>query len=582
MKLAEIQKGIDEAKIEASRIQSGINAFQQGKAIISTQGVQKDILDPIREAIRPTVASSTPSSPIPPPTAEESLLKQEYDKQKTDAQKRADTDEANISSVLDPLKAKLDVNKQSQIDSIKSQYSLLRVQAEQANARRNRLQETIGVRFGGRFTPEHTADLVQDVVNQGISKIQELNAQEANSIATINSAFDEKSYTLAVKQFDVLKDIRKTRDDKLAEIEKTQREGLKKLQDANRLASLGSIVGNLVKQGKTAVDILTAVNTAGGNLNAKELKEMLDLFNAETPELKLIGEITKTAIENNATPAMVEAIQNSKTLSEAVKAGQGFLEKGTGDMAEALAIKRDMIARGLTALPIEELLTKVANQKAKVQQAINQAGLDKEQRTRLYALMDDYDKQTKDIKTVLTQSQNITALGTLSLSTNTDTGSRAAAQIGVIFSYMKMLDPTSTVREGEYATAQNTAGVPDQIRNVYNKVKDGSFLQDNQIKGYISTAEALAEVRRRNKKELDAEFDRRASFSGIPIGTIAGKDVTEEIVQTEQGAETSLKNYITANPTKGAEIESKISAMEKSLGKSISASDFLQAFPEYK
>jgi hypothetical protein len=43
------------------------------------------------------------------------------------------------------------------------------------------------------------------------------------------------------------------------------------------------------------------------------------------------------------------------------------------------------------------------------------------------------------------------------------------ADIGVVYSYMKMLDPGSTVREGEAATAQNSPGVEERIRNMYNR-----------------------------------------------------------------------------------------------------------------
>ena len=45
----------------------------------------------------------------------------------------------------------------------------------------------------------------------------------------------------------------------------------------------------------------------------------------------------------------------------------------------------------------------------------------------------------------------------------------ASWDIALVFSFMKMLDPASVVRESEFATAQNAAWVPDQIRNLYNK-----------------------------------------------------------------------------------------------------------------
>lgn len=71
-----------------------------------------------------------------------------------------------------------------------------------------------------------------------------------------------------------------------------------------------------------------------------------------------------------------------------------------------------------------------------------------------------------------------------------------AEQMALIFQTMKMLDPSSTVREGEYANAQNTTGVFGQVWNVYNKAKDGKFLDEKQItdfRGMIDSLYASAE-----------------------------------------------------------------------------------------
>lgn len=51
-----------------------------------------------------------------------------------------------------------------------------------------------------------------------------------------------------------------------------------------------------------------------------------------------------------------------------------------------------------------------------------------------------------------------------------------AGDIAVVFGYMKMLDPTSVVRETEQATVENATGVPAQVRNLWNKVYAGERL----------------------------------------------------------------------------------------------------------
>ena len=56
---------------------------------------------------------------------------------------------------------------------------------------------------------------------------------------------------------------------------------------------------------------------------------------------------------------------------------------------------------------------------------------------------------------------------------------------------MKMLDPNSTVREGEFANAQNAASIPDRIRNQYNKAAEGTRLTAEQRNDFVASAERV-------------------------------------------------------------------------------------------
>jgi len=66
------------------------------------------------------------------------------------------------------------------------------------------------------------------------------------------------------------------------------------------------------------------------------------------------------------------------------------------------------------------------------------------------------------------------------------------ASIAIVFKFMKALDPTSVVREGEFATAENSAGIPEGIGNIYNKLINGERLGDRQIQQFIQTAQSLS------------------------------------------------------------------------------------------
>lgn len=80
----------------------------------------------------------------------------------------------------------------------------------------------------------------------------------------------------------------------------------------------------------------------------------------------------------------------------------------------------------------------------------------------------------------------------------------AAGDLSMIFAFMKMLDPTSVVREGEFANAQNAAGIPTRIQNVWNKALTGERLSPEQRNDFINQAKNLYETRKsRNKAVVD-------------------------------------------------------------------------------
>jgi hypothetical protein len=61
--------------------------------------------------------------------------------------------------------------------------------------------------------------------------------------------------------------------------------------------------------------------------------------------------------------------------------------------------------------------------------------------------------------------------------------------IALITSFMKMLDPGSVVRETEFATARDTAGLFTQLENRLQKAKNGELLGPVQRKEYVALAQ---------------------------------------------------------------------------------------------
>jgi hypothetical protein len=97
--------------------------------------------------------------------------------------------------------------------------------------------------------------------------------------------------------------------------------------------------------------------------------------------------------------------------------------------------------------------------------------------------------------------------GTYSNIESSSTANTGAGDIALITSFMKMLDPGSVVRETEFATARDTAGLFTQLENRLQKAKDGQLLKPEQRKQYVDLAKqylsAAQKKAEQEKKDLN-------------------------------------------------------------------------------
>jgi hypothetical protein len=90
-----------------------------------------------------------------------------------------------------------------------------------------------------------------------------------------------------------------------------------------------------------------------------------------------------------------------------------------------------------------------------------------------------------------------------------------AGDIALIFNFMKMLDPGSVVREGEFATAQNAGGVPDRILNLYNRILSGQRLNADQRVDFVDQARRLLTSQQRQYQAIQRQYGSVAQRMGL-------------------------------------------------------------------
>jgi len=89
------------------------------------------------------------------------------------------------------------------------------------------------------------------------------------------------------------------------------------------------------------------------------------------------------------------------------------------------------------------------------------------------------------------------------------TNPSAAGDISLVYGYMKILDPNSTVMQGEQATAQNAGSVPDSVRAMYNKALTGESLAPTIRQDFYAQARNIIE----SQRELSSDLINR--YTGV-------------------------------------------------------------------
>lgn len=100
-----------------------------------------------------------------------------------------------------------------------------------------------------------------------------------------------------------------------------------------------------------------------------------------------------------------------------------------------------------------------------------------------------------------------------------DTG---IGDVALVFNIMKIFDPGSTVREGEAATARNSSGVPDMIKNLYNQTVKGRILPGSARVNIIKQAEAIYSQQHKNYTREFARYDKMAKGYGLNPFNVTG------------------------------------------------------------
>lgn len=222
-------------------------------------------------------------------------------------------------------------------------------------------------------------------------------------------------------------------------------------------------------------------------------------------------------------PTVLQRLQADKPFSaglqaagEALAQASGYTEQPKDTLSminQAMAAfnqaqRQQAMIEAQTALSKQQREQEMALEREKLEQAMAiaemQAGTTKTQKAfgQEKDLRGEFTKQSKEFEDALLGFEKVQKAAL----TKEPSG---ASDIALVFGFMKVLDPNSVVREGEFATAANAGGAWEVLGNTYNKLLRGELLTPTVRKKFVKQA------REQFLPYIDKQEAREASFIGL-------------------------------------------------------------------
>lgn len=211
---------------------------------------------------------------------------------------------------------------------------------------------------------------------------------------------------------------------------------------------------------------------------------------------------------------------------------QGRDPKDTIQLADMTEAEQDKVLQGVQML---DLATKerfvaqerIAARKVIIEKKIGKTEADKI-KTDLKATKETFDRAAKlrgEISKISTDfNKQRGAWGRVQASAENPS---PAGDLALIFNFMKVLDPGSTVREGEFAQVGAAGNLPTQAQRMFDSWKTGQKLTDGQRKDVVDRAKRLFNsADKTNKGDVNKLISIGKQF-GVSKENLLGAEVAE-------------------------------------------------------
>ncbi len=347
---------------------------------------------------------------------------------------------------INALKMQMDAASLAFINSIETTYNALIEQQKRMNlGLEASLQQSLIQGGSQRYAQLSSAGIATTQMSFGLGQIAEWEGKKQQAIA--QAKMDQEQNNFKILQFET-ENIEKFQAEKEAAMKELADKMIEEKKLTDQVARDNSII-EIYQQGKLDPASIFAELTKKGNKNVTlddVKKAVKDLIPSGLNELAL------SAAQGGASPEAIKTILSSKDMNGAYQAALPFLGKDkTGIVGEYEYYKKDKASRGESYVDFDTYRTIDENRNAKIESAKSLGLVNSAQSSLINTISSSFENSpiVKDFITVQSKYQNMLA--------NAGQGD-GATDIAYIYDLMKVLDPTSVVRETEYATGASKSG----------------------------------------------------------------------------------------------------------------------------
>jgi hypothetical protein len=361
---------------------------------------------------------------------------------------------------------------------------------------------------GGQIT---STIAISNIISKGADKINSMNVQMAADVAKMTRALESEDYLSLSKSYDSYNALQKERNGVIT-----------KMHDDTQA---------VYKDRQTKIE--TAQNMADNDIRTAILEAKRG---GATPEQ--IAEMDKALAKHD--------------MSAAVNAAGDSLLTATGIIGEYNLYKKQAIEAQVPYINFDDFKTKDDNRKIKIAAAGAANGVQNNQITdNERSLMTSfiYNPIVKDYNDIVAQKNYIQKI--------INGGSGGAADLALVFSFMKGLDPKSVVKETEYDNAAKSGNIfagsfakfngylkeeggrlPESLKKEFKRLVDDKL--SAQTVSYDNFAKGIKQIAKNQGLNPDNVVP---NFSGADVGSTG-----DELIATQQQAEAKVIEFAKSHP----------------------------------